>query len=59
MIISQKAELAALVCHIGGYSKSGIPIRLGITMSQTWLAGKREEEENRQLQSVVRFTLRQ
>ena len=59
MIIPQKAELAALVRHIGGFSKSGIPFRLGVPMTQARLAGKREEEENKELKSVVRFTLRQ
>ena len=51
----EKAELAVLVCHIEGFSKSGIPIF--IPEIPTRLAEKQEEEEgNWQWQSGMRFT---
>ena len=54
MDILKKTELPASICHIAIFSKSGIPIY----NSDVWIqmAETREEEEHRQLQSVMRFT---
>ena len=45
----EKVELTVPIRHIARFLKSGIP------KSQIWLAEK-EEEEQRLLQSILRFT---
>ena len=46
----EKVELTVPIRHIARFLKSGIPT------SQIWLAEKEEEEEQRLLQSILRFT---